>query len=255
MEHNVRQSKADGAFVGTSSMSKSTRSPRNAATARLAKPFKANKPRDLKVRRVKNADATRENILDEALREFSHSGYSGARVDRIADKTRTSKRMLYYYFGSKEGLYLEVLKESYSRIRGLEAAFHLEDLPPMLALRKLVELTVDYQSTHSDFIRVIMTENIHRGEHIVRIPELKAVNRQIIRLITQLCKRGVAEGVFRDDIDPVHLHMNISALSFFNVSNQYTFGYLFGLNFSDKNTQAARREEIVDTITRYVRAP
>lgn len=247
---------ADGVCVGQSSMARSTRSSRNAAaSARTAKPSRANKPRDPKVRRIKNADATRENILDEALREFSHSGYSGARVDRIADKTRTSKRMLYYYFGSKEGLYLEVLKECYSRIRGLEAAFHLEDLPPMLALRKLVELTVDYQSTHSDFIRVIMTENIHRGEHIAQIPELKTVNRQIIRLITQLCKRGVAERVFRDDIEPVHLHMNISALSFFNVSNQYTFGYLFGLDFADKNTQAARREEIVDTITRYVRAP
>ena len=141
------------------------------------------------------------------------------------------------------------------RIRGLEAAFHLENLPPMLALRKLVELTVDYQATHSDFIRIIMTENIHRGEHIVQIPELKAVNRQIIELITQLCKRGVAEGVFRDDFDPVDLHMNISALSFFNVSNQYTFGYLFDRNFTDKKTQAARREEIVETIIRYVRAP
>lgn len=206
-------------------------------------------------RRVKDADATRKNILDEALREFSHNGYSGARVDTIADKTRTSKRMIYYYFESKEGLYLEVLKESYKRIRGLETAFHLEELPPMLALRKLVELTVDYQATHADFIRVIMTENIHRGEHIAQIPELRTLNRQIIELITQLCKRGVDEGVFRDDFDPVDLHMNISALSFFNVSNKYTFGYIFDRDFTDKTTHAARREEIVETVTRYVRAP
>ena len=220
-----------------------------------AQPAIAAKSHKPKAPRIKDADATRTNILDEALREFSDSGYSGARVDTIADRTRTSKRMLYYYYGSKEGLYLEVLKECFGRIRGLEAAFHLENLPPMLALRKLVELTVDYQATHSDFIRIIMTENIHRGEHIAQIPELKAVNRQIIELITQLCNRGVAEGVFRDDFDPVDLHMNISALSFFNVSNQYTFGYLFDRNFTDKNTQAARREEIVETIIRYVRAP
>lgn len=202
-----------------------------------------------------DADSTRRNILDAAMSEFSQNGYSGSRVDTIADKTRTSKRMIYYYFGSKEGLYLEILKESYKRIRELEIAFHLEDLPPMLALRKLVELTVDYQATHADFIRVIMTENIHRGKHIRQIPDLKVVNRKIIDLLSDLCKRGVAEGVFRGDLRPIDLHMNISALSFFNVSNRYTFGYIFDIDLTDKAVHAARREEIVETITRYVRAP
>jgi len=205
--------------------------------------------------RVKDADATRENILNEALREFSQSGLSGARVDRIADKTRTSKRMIYYYFKSKKGLYLAVLKESYRRIRELEMEFHLEDLPPMVALRKLVEVTVDYQATHSDFIRVIMTENIHNGEYIRQLPDLKPVNRRVIELIEKLCKRGVEEGVFRSDFDPIDLHMNISALSFFNVSNQHTFGYIFDREFTDKAVHAARRAEIVETIARYVRAP
>jgi hypothetical protein len=152
-------------------------------------------------------------------------------------------------------LYLEVLKESYRRIRELEIAFHLEVLPPMLALRKLVELTVDYQATHSDFIRVIMTENIHQGKHIRQLPDLKTVNRQIIDLLSNLCKRGVAEGVFREDFDAIDLHMNISALAFFNVSNRYTFGYIFDRDLTDKVVHAARREEIVETITRYVRAP
>jgi len=205
--------------------------------------------------RVKDADATRQDILNEALREFSQSGLSGARVDRIADKTRTSKRMIYYYFKSKKGLYLAVLKESYRRIRELEMGFHLEDLPPMVALRKLVEVTVDYQAAHSDFIRVIMTENIHKGEHIRELPDLKPVNKLVIELIERLCKRGVDEGVFRGDFDPVDLHMNISALSFFNVSNQYTFGYIFDRDFTDKKVHEARRNEIVETIARYVRAP
>jgi len=208
-----------------------------------------------KKRRVKDAVATRQNILDEALKEFSQNGFSGARVDRIAEKTRTSKRMIYYYFESKEGLWLEVLKESYRQLRELEADFHLEDLPPMLALRKLVEKTVDYHASHSDFIRVIMTENIHKGVHIRRMPELKQVNRKAIEIVEDICKRGLDEGIFRTDLEPVKLHENISALAFFNVSNRYTFGYLFDQDFSDKVTQANRREQIVDTITRYVRAP
>jgi len=217
-----------------------------------AKTTKTNKKKT--ATRKKDADATRKNILEEAMRDFSRNGFSGSRVDLIAENTRTSKRMIYYYFDSKEGLYLEVLKECYRRIRELELAFHLEDMPPMLALRKLVELTVDYQSTHADFIRVIMTENIHQGKHIRQIPELKNLNKPIINLITDLCKRGVKEGVLRPDINPIDLHLNISALSFFNVSNKYTFGFLFDRDFSDKTVQSSRREDIVDVILRYARA-
>ncbi len=206
-------------------------------------------------RRPKDAEATRQNILDEALREFSQYGLSGARVDRIADKMHTSKRMIYYYFGSKSGLYREVLKESYRQLRSLEADFHLEDLPPMLALRKLVEGTVDYHASHSDFIRVIMTENIHKGAHIRKMPELKSVNRKAIEIVEEICDRGIKEGIFRSDLEPVKVHENISALAFFNVSNRYTFGFLFDQDFTSKKMHAKRREQIVDTITRYVRAP
>ena len=204
---------------------------------------------------VKDAEATRQNILDEALREFSRYGLSGARVDRIADNTHTSKRMIYYYFESKEGLYLEVLEASYRQLRQLESDFHLENLPPMSALRSLVEQTVDYHASHSDFIRVIMNENIHQGRHIRQLPELKTVNRRVIEIIRDICERGIAEGVFRPDIDPVTLHENISALAFFNVSNRYTFGYLFDRDFSDKNAQAKRRAQIVELIARSVRTP
>jgi len=205
-------------------------------------------------RRTKDADATRRNIVVEALREFSQYGLSGARVDRIAENTHTSKRMIYYYFESKEGLYLEVLKESYAQLRELESDFHLEDLPPMLALRKLVEGTVDYHASHADFIRVIMTENIHKGNHIKQLPELKVVNRRAIEIIDDICERGIAEGIFRSDLEPVKLHENISALAFFNVSNRYTFGFLFDQDFTDPETHASRRAQIVDTITRYARA-
>lgn len=222
--------------------------------APTATPLKS-KTRKPSMTRVKDAEATKKNIIEAALCEFSANGFGGARVDTISDKTRTSKRMIYYYFSSKEGLYRAVLKACYEQIRAFELELELDDLPPLMALRKLVEVTVDYQATHADFIRVIMTENILQGVHIQHLPELKAVNSRVINLIKKLCKRGVDEGIFRCDLNPVDLHMNISALSFFNVSNRHTFGFIFDRDFSDEQVHAARRVQIVDTILRFVRAP
>jgi len=204
--------------------------------------------------RARDADATRQNILDTAVKEFSRNGYRGTRVETIAEKTRTSKRMIYYYFGGKERLFLAVLNESYRSIRDFEAALHLEDFPPVIALRKLVEVTFDYHAAHADFIRIIMSENINEGVHIRRFPELKSVNSTAISILGRIRQRGIDEGVFRKDFDAIDLHMNISALSFFNVSNRHTFGFIFDRDFSERSVHLARREQVVDAILRYVRA-
>lgn len=219
------------------------------ATALSSEPTKA-----ATATRAKNPDATKKDILAAALKEFSRNGYSGARVDTIAEATQTSKRMIYYYFGGKERLFLAVLNECYKSIRAFEAELHLEDLPPIIALKKLVEATVDYQASNANFIRIIMSENIREGEHIRRLPELKAINSKAIELLEKICRRGQDEGVFRIDFDPIDLHMSISALSFFNVSNRHTFGFIFDRDFVDKSVHAARREQIVETILRFVRA-
>ena len=116
------------------------------------------------------------NILEVATREFSDKGLAGARIDEIAAATRTSKRMIYYYFESKEGLYVAVLEEAYRRMRAIEAELHLEDLPPEDALRKLVGFTVDYQLANPDFIRLVMTENIHRGEFLAQSRAIQKLN-------------------------------------------------------------------------------
>ncbi len=203
---------------------------------------------------VKDAEATRTNILNVAMQEFSRNGLSGSRIDEIAAETGSNKRMIYYYFGSKEGLFLAALEESYKRFRVLEADFHMDDLPPMEALQQLVALTFDYHSAHPEFVRMVMTENIHMGEHIRQLPQMRAINKSAISLLEQLCQRGQDEGVFRSDLDPVDLHMSISALSFYRVSNQHTFSYIFQKDLSSKAVHKARRESIVDMITRYVRA-
>ena len=198
--------------------------------------------------RTNDPDATKANILEVALHEFAEKGLSGARIDEIAEQTRTSKRMIYYYFDSKEGLYLAVLEECYRRIREIEAGLDLDHLDPQAALRLLVESTFDYQNAHPDFIRLVMVENIHHGAHIDQLGSLGPVNAGVIDQIKRVCARGAADGVFRPDVDPIDLHMTISALCFFNVSNRHTFSQIFRLNMGSPAALKARRESIADLV-------
>jgi AcrR family transcriptional regulator len=201
-------------------------------------------------------DGTRTRILNVAIQEFSRLGLSGARIDAIALESGANKGMIYYYFGSKEDLYVAALEESYRRFRQIEGGLQIdESLPPAPALRMLVSASFDFHAAHPEFIRMVMSENINQGEYIRKIPELRAINRSAITLLERLCQRGIAEGVFRADLDPVDLHMTISALSFYNVSNRHTFSFIFDRDLGAPEVHAARRASVVDTILRYVSAP
>jgi len=203
--------------------------------------------------RTNDPERTMADILAVATAEFADKGLSGARIDEIAEATRTSKRMLYYYFGSKEGLYLAVLEDAYRRIREIEATLHLEDLPPEDALRKLVAFTFDYQHEHEDFIRLVMNENMHRGEFLAQSKSIQTLNTPAIAAVQQVYERGVKARVFRKDIDPIDLHMTISALCFFSVANRHTFALIFKRDMESPKALRERRDSIVETIVRFVR--
>ena len=197
------------------------------------------------------SDKTRENILEVATREFSAKGLAGARVDEIAERTNTSKRMIYYYFESKEGLYRSVLEKVYEQIRLIESGIDIVDLSPEDALRELVRVTFDWHHKHPDFVRLVMNENIHQGEHLSALGGIKSRRQTIVELLRQILTRGVKQGRFRSDIDPVDLHMSISALCFYNVSNRHTFSRIFERDMASPKVAAARREIVVDTILRW----
>ena len=203
--------------------------------------------------RTNDPDRTMADILAVATREFAEKGLAGARIDVIAEAMRTSKRMIYYYFGSKEGLYIKVLEEAYRRIRAIEADLHLEDVEPEAALRRLVAFTVDYQRANPDFIRLVMNENIHRGEYLAQSQAIQGLNVPAIEGLRKVYERGVTAGVFRAGLDPVDLHQSISALSFFNVANRHTFSLIFQRDLESAAAQAARRDSIVEMVVRFVR--
>jgi len=203
--------------------------------------------------RTNDPERTMANILEVATHEFSEKGLAGSRIDDIAAATHTSKRMIYYYFGSKEGLYLAVLEESYRRMRSKESALHLEDLPPEEALRRLVAYTFDHHLSNEPFIRLVMSENIHRGQYLAQSRFIQDLNVPAISAIEQLYERGVAMGAFRHGLQPLDIHWMISALAVFNVSNRHTFDIIFKDNSQSLEAIAHRRATVVDMLVRFLR--
>lgn len=202
--------------------------------------------------RKNDPERTKEDILRVATEEFSAYGLSGGRVDAIAEKTRTSKRMIYYYFGSKEGLYLAVLEKAYRKIRTLEADLELAGMPPVEALRTLVASTFDHDENNPEFVRLVSIENIHHADHMKRSTAIGSLNISIVRTIADILERGRQEGVFRRDVDAVDLHMLISAFCFFRVSNRYTFGTIFHRDLSEPETYNRHKRMIADAVIAYV---
>lgn len=195
-----------------------------------------------------NPEAVQADILRVAREVFSRNGLSGARVDEIAARTQTSKRMIYYYFTDKEGLYLRTLEEAYKSIRAQEEALDLEGLGPVAALRRLVEFTFDHHRANEDFIRLVMIENIHKGQFLTKSSAIRDLNKGAIASLERVIARGKSEALFRPDIDPLAVHWQISALSFFNVSNRYTFTEIFGDTLAGDGAQALLRDQAVRAI-------
>ncbi|MES2710818.1 MAG: TetR/AcrR family transcriptional regulator [Pseudomonadota bacterium] len=202
--------------------------------------------------RTRDAEQTRRAILDAATAEFSEKGFSGGRVDDIAARTATTKRMIYYYFGGKEQLYAAVLEERYGDIRDAEAAEKLDDLPPLDALRRLVEITFDHHAARPEFVRLVTVENIHEASHVKTSPTIRKRNAAVIGTIRTLLARGEAAGVFRKGVDPLDLHLLITGFCFHRVSNRHTLAAIFGQNLHSRKRAAAHRQMITEAVLRYI---
>lgn len=215
-------------------------------------------PRGRKSRRKGRGTAavldSREEILEVATAEFAQHGLAGARVDDIADRTSTSKRMIYYHFKSKDGLYRAVLERCYAGIRSLDSQVDLEALDPRAAIRRIVEITFDHHADHPHFVRLVAVENITQARNMAKLPGLRKRNAGVIDILEHILRRGQAEGHFRHDTSALDLHLLISALCFFRVSNRYTFGYLFDCDLVDAESSRRHREMSCDVVARYLEA-
>ena len=203
---------------------------------------------------VRDAERTRAELLAVATEVFAQSGFSGARVDEIAERTRTTKRMIYYYFGGKEQLYMAVLENAYRGIREAEQRLQVDHVDPRVAMRRLAELTFDHHLEHQSFIRLVSIENIHRGRFISQLDSLRDLAHPATSLLESILARGRDNGVFRSDVDALDVHMMISSYCVFQVANRYTFGFLFGLDFEDISQRAHLRRMIGDIVVGWLTA-
>ncbi|MBN2973510.1 TetR family transcriptional regulator [Roseomonas aeriglobus] len=200
--------------------------------------------------RAEAREAAIDAILDVATEEFVEKGLAGARIDEIAGKA--TKRKIYYYFGGKDELYRAVLERAYRRVRSSEAEVDIDSGTAVDALRRLIEHDVRYHSQHPELVRLVMNENIYRAEHLRQIDGLPTNNRRVIDLLGRILDRGVAEGTFRSGIDPIDLHMNMTALAFYNVSNQFTFAHNFGVDMTSDAAIGKRATQVGDILLAWV---
>jgi AcrR family transcriptional regulator len=204
--------------------------------------------------RTRDADRTRADILAVATREFADQGYAGARVDEIAAKTSTTKRMIYYYFGGKEQLYVAVLEQAYTRIRALEQQLDVALLDPVEAIRELAGLTFDHHESHPDFVRLVSIENIHRAEYIARSQVLTGLANPVLDVLGGILQRGRDAGLFRADVDALDVHQVISAFCVFRTANRHTFGAIFGRDLLDPARREHQRQVLGDLVVAWLTA-
>jgi AcrR family transcriptional regulator len=198
--------------------------------------------------------STRDAILAAAQHEFAAKGLSGARVNAISSRARANKRLIYYYFGSKDGLYLAVLERVYEGLRGAERKLNLDHLEPETAIRRLIEFNFDYCRKHPELISLINNENLHQARHLKKSAKVRELHSPFVRTIDDILRRGVAKGVFRPGLDPVDVYITIAAIGFFYLSNNWTLSAIFARNLSARPAIEKRKKHNIDMMLHALRA-
>ena len=202
--------------------------------------------------REQAAQATRDNILRAATKVFARYGYDGGSVEKISRSAKSYDRMIYYYFGSKEGLFIEVLEDMYRRMNDAELALDLDIAKPVESLKEVIRFVVNYYSRNPEFITLLNTENLHRGKHISKSARAREYSSPAIAIIRQLLESGVAKGVFRANVSARNVYLLIAATGYFYISNRHTLSAFLGEDLQTPEAMAEWQAFITSTVLRTV---
>ncbi|ARN18702.1 TetR family transcriptional regulator [Piscinibacter gummiphilus] len=199
------------------------------------------------------AQATRDSILRAATKVFARYGYDGGSVEKISQTAKTYDRMIYYYFGNKEGLFIAVLEDIYQRMDDAEAKFAPDPSDPVEALKTVVRFKVAYYRKNPDFITLLNTENLHKGKHVSKSPRAREFSAQAVTLIADILAVGAERGLFRSDLDARDVYLLIVSMSYFYTSNRYTMSAFLGEALDGAEAVARWEAVVIDCILRTVR--
>jgi AcrR family transcriptional regulator len=204
--------------------------------------------------KIKRRDAvvTRGRILQAAMREFAAKGLD-ARIEDIADIAGANRRMAYYYFGSKEGLYLAALEATYLELVKVEQKIDVDKLGPLEAIAALVSAKFEHYVKYPHYVEFVKIENLHKARHLKTSKRIAELRAPLISMIEKILRQGQAAGVLRRGVDPLDLYISICALGFFVFSNKHTLGTIFNADLTSAKALARRRAVIIDMVTTYLR--
>ncbi|MCP4619549.1 MAG: TetR family transcriptional regulator [Bradyrhizobium sp.] len=203
-------------------------------------------------RRARDSALTKESILRAATFEFCRNGLGGARVEAIAHRAKANMRLLYAYFGDKDGLYLAVLEHVYTEIRAAEQQLNLEGLDPVSAMRELINFTFTFFGAHQNYIALINNENLQRARYLRKSRKIAETTLPLVASIENILRRGVAAGMLRREVDPIQLYVTITAMSYFHVSNRFTLSTMFEKDLGEPDWLERRREHAQDMILTWL---
>lgn len=202
--------------------------------------------------RTRDADRSQQTILLAARDEFAQHGLAGARVDRVAERAGLNKRLIYYYFSSKDELFLAVLEAAYADIRAAEQQLHLADMPPPQAIRRLTEFTWQYYLEHPEFLTLLNSENLEHGRHLEHSTRARKTNLPLIETLAEILERGRRDCVFRGGIDAMQLYVSIAGMAYFYLNNKHTLSAIFGRDLMAPKALNERLSHMTDVILGYV---
>lgn len=220
-----------------------SKSPKKAKVSALSKPAP---------KLTRDPERTRARILEAAKAEFAKYGLGGARVDRIAAHAEANKRMLYYYFGNKDDLFLAVLEDAYAHIREAEKALRLAELDPPEGIRRLVSFTWEYYLDYPEFMNLLNSANLHQARHLKKSDKVRLMHSPFVAMIEDVLERGRKSGVFRAGVDPVQLYISIAALTYFYLGNKFTLSEVFGRDLLSPRARAERLAHMNELVLGYL---
>jgi len=186
--------------------------------------------------------------------EFAEHGFSGTRIERVAERAGADKKLVYYYFGTKEALFLQVLDAATEEFRAAERTLALDGLPASEALRRIISFVFEYYVAHPEYIALLNSANQQQARHLTKNIGTRAADSPLIRLLSELLERGRAQGIFRGGIDPNQLFVSISGMAYFYLSNNHTLSAVFERNLMTPKALGERLSHITDHVLGYVMA-